>query len=89
MSFYPYTGALNSRQSGWAWQWLRWPLYRHQFTTQTIWRPGNVPYRARAWQPDVSGWTTARFQYDLLKWSRDRGVSPSTVVIDINRSSIE
>lgn len=87
---YPRTGALNSRRDYWAWQWFnwRWPLYRHQWTTQTIWRPGHVPYRNRAWQPDVSGWVVGRFQYDLLKWASDRGVAPSQVVIDINRSVV-
>ena len=73
------------------WQWYawRWPFYRHQWTTQTIWRPGNVPFRNRAWQPDISGWTVGRFGFDLLKWSRDRGVDPSQVVINLNSGSTE
>jgi len=82
----PRTGALNSRRDDWAWQWFnwRWPLFRHQYTTQSIWRPGHARFRSRAWQPDVSGWTMARFQFDLLKWSADRGVAPTKAVINLS-----
>lgn len=73
------------------WQWYnwRWPLYRHQFTTRTIWRPGNVPLRNRAWQPDVSGWTLARFNFDLGNWAINRNVAPSgRWAIDMNSGSV-
>ena len=74
-----------------SWQWFdwgwRWPYFRHQFTTRTIWRPGFVPYRNTAWPPSIAGHTIARFQYDLLNWSRDRGVDPSQVAIDMQSGS--
>lgn len=83
---YPRTGVLNSRRDDWSLQWFnwRWPLYRHQFTTSSIWRPGHVPFRCRAWQPDVSGWTIARFQFDLLHWSAQRGVAPTKALINLH-----
>jgi hypothetical protein len=83
--FVAYTGALSSRRCDWAWQWFNWtcwPVYQN--TTQSIWRPGNVPFRARAWQPDVSGWTVERFRHDMGAWAAFRGVTPSQVVVDMN-----
>jgi hypothetical protein len=73
------------------WQWFgwnrRWPFFRHQYVTHTIWRPGFVPYRLQAWQPDVSSWTAARFNFDLLRWATERGVRPTKAVIDLNTGS--
>jgi hypothetical protein len=72
------------------WQWFnwRWPPFRHQFTTRTIYRPGNVPFRQKAWQPDVSGWTLGRFNYDMHNWCAVRGVKDSQVVVDMNTGSV-
>jgi len=74
----------------WAWQWFnwRWPFQHHQWTTQTIWRPGTARFRDRAWQPDISGWTTFRFNFDTRKWAHDRGVTPSQVSFDMNTGSV-
>ena len=72
-----------------SWQWFqwRWPRFRHQFTTESLWRPGFVQFRNMAWQPDVAGWTTARFAYDLNKWAGDRGVPAQKAVVDLNTGS--
>jgi hypothetical protein len=72
------------------WQWFnwRWPIWRHQFTTRTIWRPGHVPFRDKAWQPDVSGWTLRRFQYDLNNWAGHRGVDLTQFAIDMNTGNV-
>lgn len=84
MTEFPRTGALSSRRDDWAWQWFNWPIFRHQYTTRSIWKPGFAPFREIAWQPDISGWTTGRFQYDMLNWSEARGRSPSEVLISMN-----
>jgi hypothetical protein len=72
------------------WQWYnwRWPLYAHQFTTRTIWPPGNVRFRDKAWQPDVSGWTLARFQFDLGNWTDTRHPVNSRWAVDMNTGSV-
>lgn len=73
------------------WQWFNWwtfPSPRRTFSTATIWKPGNVPYRLMAWQPDIIAPTIARFTYDLNNWSAVRGVRPSSVVLNLNTGSV-
>jgi hypothetical protein len=72
------------------WQWFhwRWPIWRHQFSTRTIWKPGNVPFRLRAWQPDITGRTLHRFSYDSLNWAVRRGVRPNNFAFDMNTGSV-
>lgn len=75
------------RSGLWQWQDWRWPRFSHQFTTRTIWRPGFVPFRNMAWQPDVSGWTLGRFGFDALNWARQRNTDPSRILFDMNSGS--
>lgn len=82
MNHWPYQPELP-------WQWFNWPpgpRFRYAFTTRTIWKPGNVPFRLLAWQPDVSGRTLARFSYDCRNWSVQRGTTP-TQPIDLDTGS--
>lgn len=76
------------------WQWFNWPpfgpppaRFRYAFTTRTIWKPGSVPFRLLAWQPDVTSRTLARFSYDCRNWSQTR-LSPPTRPIDLDTGSV-
>lgn len=90
MSFQPSRSSSMTPWGNGLWQWFdwRWPQFKHQFVTRTIWRPGFVPHRQLAWQPDVSGWVLARYAHDHNNWARQRGVIPSSYAIDMNTGSV-
>jgi hypothetical protein len=72
----------------WQWfNWWAWPGTGHVFATSSIWRPGFVPYRFTAWQPDIAPPTVARFNFDCLNWAAARGVRPN-FVLNMNTGSV-
>lgn len=91
---------MTHSNTGWGWDWIdgRWdtPSRRHERDPFWHWhwfwwrpgmRPGSVPYRLRAWQPDVTAHTVEQFRRHLRPWAANRNVAMTDVMIDMNTGS--
>ena len=82
---------LHYGQSYWGWGWdggdwdfqSQWPWW---WITPFDWvgRPGSVPFRYTAFQPDISGWTLNRFQVQTRRWATNRGVPQNAAAFSLN-----
>ncbi|MBO0863657.1 MAG: hypothetical protein J2P16_01105, partial [Mycobacterium sp.] len=77
----------HHHQYGWGWGWIggEWDDLRlerephwhwHWYWWRPAFRPGNVPYRLRAWQPDLTGHTTEAFRRRFRIWLGRRVITP-------------
>lgn len=62
----------------WSWFWFWW---------NPSFRLGNIPFRQRAWQPDITGHTVEHFRRALRPWAGARGVPMSGVTLNMNTGS--